>query len=72
MRAAGVDTATTCVPDLLNMRDPEERYYLPRFLDGGEVSMTEFEAEMSGVLQLLRALTKRSRQPRRSLQSTTA
>jgi peptidoglycan/xylan/chitin deacetylase (PgdA/CDA1 family) len=59
MRAAGVATATTCVPGLVKLKDADTRYFLPRFLDGGDVSMIEFEAEMSGVLQLLRALTRR-------------
>ncbi|MFC5510932.1 polysaccharide deacetylase family protein [Massilia jejuensis] len=59
MRAAGVATATTCVPGLVKLQDADARFFLPRFLDGGNVSMIEFEAEMSGVLQLLRALTRR-------------
>lgn len=59
MRAAGVTTATTCLPGLVNGRDPNARYFLPRFLDGGDVSMIEFEAEMSGMLQLLRTLVRR-------------
>lgn len=59
MRDAGVATATTCVPGLVKLRDADTRFFLPRFLDGGDVSMIEFEAEMSGVLQLLRALTRR-------------
>ncbi len=60
MQAAGVATATTCVPGLVRLRDGETRFFLPRFLDGGDVSMIEFEAEMSGVLQLLRTLTRRA------------
>ena len=59
MQSAGVATATTCVPGLVKLRGAEARFLLPRFLDGGDVSMIEFEAEMSGVLQLLRALTRR-------------
>jgi peptidoglycan/xylan/chitin deacetylase (PgdA/CDA1 family) len=59
MRAAGVATATTCVPGLVDTCDPDARYYLPRFLDGGNVSMIEFEAEMSGFLELLRRFTSR-------------
>ncbi|WP_305822831.1 polysaccharide deacetylase family protein [Massilia brevitalea] len=72
MRAAGVATATTCVPGLVDVSDPDARYYLPRFLDGGDVSMIEFEAEMSGVLELLRSLTRRQHRPRRVLRPTTA
>jgi len=59
MRAAGVATATTCLPGLVRLEDGDTRYLLPRFLDGGNVSMIEFEAEMSGVLELLRKLTGR-------------
>jgi peptidoglycan/xylan/chitin deacetylase (PgdA/CDA1 family) len=72
MRAANVATATTCLPGLVDMRDPDTRYYLPRFLDGGDVSMIEFEAEMSGVLQLLRSMARRSSGPRRVLRPTQA
>ncbi|QNA98062.1 polysaccharide deacetylase family protein [Massilia sp. Se16.2.3] len=60
MRAAGVATATTCLPGLVRLDKPDTRYLLPRFLDGGDVSMIEFEAEMSGVLELLRRLTGRA------------
>ena len=60
MQAAGVATATTCLPGLVKPGNPEARFFLPRFLDGGDVAMIEFEAEMSGVLQLLRTLTRRA------------
>ncbi|MFC5460203.1 polysaccharide deacetylase family protein [Massilia niabensis] len=56
MRAAGVRTATTCLPGLVNIAGPDDAFFLPRFLDGGDVSMIEFEAEMSGVLALVRKL----------------
>jgi peptidoglycan/xylan/chitin deacetylase (PgdA/CDA1 family) len=56
MRAAGVRTATTCLPGLVNITGPDDAFFLPRFLDGGDVSMIEFEAEMSGVLVLVRRL----------------
>ena len=56
MRAAGVRTATTCLPGLVNIAGPDDAFFLPRFLDGGDVSMIEFEAEMSGVLALARKL----------------
>jgi len=72
MRAAGVTTATTCVPGLVDLQDPDARYYLPRFLDGGDVSMIEFEAEMSGFTQLLRSIVRGRQQPRRVLRPTTA
>jgi peptidoglycan/xylan/chitin deacetylase (PgdA/CDA1 family) len=56
MRAAGVRTATTCLPGLVDIKNPDDAFFLPRFLDGGDVAMIEFEAEMSGVLALLRKL----------------
>jgi peptidoglycan/xylan/chitin deacetylase (PgdA/CDA1 family) len=59
MQAAGVATATTCVPGLVKLAYRDQRFFLPRFLDGGDVSMIEFEAEMSGVLELLRVLARR-------------
>lgn len=67
MRAAGVATATTCVPGLVKLKDADTRFFLPRFLDGGDVSMIEFEAEMSGVLELLRTLTGRGDMPAHAL-----
>jgi hypothetical protein len=72
MRAAGVKTATTCLPGLVDTRDPDARYYLPRFLDGGDVSMIEFEAEMSGVLELLRRFARRAHRPQRALRPAAA
>ncbi|MGJ9418462.1 polysaccharide deacetylase family protein [Massilia sp. CMS3.1] len=68
MQAAGVSTATTCVPGLVNLRGRNTRFFLPRFLDGGDVAMIEFEAEMSGVLQLLRTLTRRANLTAHALQ----
>jgi peptidoglycan/xylan/chitin deacetylase (PgdA/CDA1 family) len=59
MRAAGVATATTCLPGLVKLDTTDALYLLPRFLDGGDVSMIEFEAEMSGVLEMLRRLARR-------------
>jgi len=63
MRAAGVATATTCLPGLVDMRAPDARWFLPRFLDGGSVAMIEFEAEMSGFLALMRSLARHVRRP---------
>jgi peptidoglycan/xylan/chitin deacetylase (PgdA/CDA1 family) len=61
MRAAGVASATTCLPGLVRQGGggADASYLLPRFLDGGDVSMIEFEAEMSGVTDLLRRLVPR-------------
>lgn len=61
LAALDVRTATTCVPGLTRgAGDDDERYFLPRFLDGGNVEMIEFEAEMSGVLEFARILARRS------------
>lgn len=60
----GVRTATTCLPGLVRPDDGDSRYFLPRFLDGGNVAMIEFEAEMSGVLEFARRLAGRSVVPR--------
>ncbi|WP_020655386.1 polysaccharide deacetylase family protein [Massilia niastensis] len=57
---AGIDvrTGTTCIPGLVRGAGGDERYFLPRFLDGGNVTMIEFEAEMSGVLEFARKLVQ--------------
>lgn len=59
LATAGVSTATTCVPGLVQNANGDNRYFLPRFLDGGDVTMIEFEAEMSGVLGFLRRVIRR-------------
>lgn len=59
LRALNIATATTCLPGLIAADDTDARFFLPRFLDGGNVSMIEFEAEMSGLLHVIRALLKR-------------
>lgn len=48
----GIRSATTCLSGLA--RKGVSRYYLPRFLDGEDVHAIEFEAEMSGLLDLAR------------------
>jgi len=60
LTALGVSTATTCVSGLVRSASGDCRFFLPRFLDGGDVSMIEFEAEMSGVLDFLRRLIGKS------------
>lgn len=55
MTAIGVETATTCIPGLVPRVDNANRYFLPRFLDGTNVTMIEFEAEMSGLLEIVRS-----------------
>jgi peptidoglycan/xylan/chitin deacetylase (PgdA/CDA1 family) len=49
----GVISATTCHASQGSRPD---RYRLPRFLDGEDVSTLEFEAELSGVLHMLRVV----------------
>lgn len=57
----GIDTATTCVPGLVKQDTLVDRHYLPRFLDGADVSMLEFQSEMSGFSDLLRRLRRAGR-----------
>lgn len=52
----GVISATTCTPGLTSGGNGSSPYYLPRFLDGGNVSMIEFEAEMSGIGGVIRSI----------------
>lgn len=59
LKKASVRTGTTCKPGLIHHLSGEQCFFLPRFLDGGDVSMIEFEAEMSGFLNFLRNLTRR-------------
>lgn len=59
LKTAGVSTAVTCRPGLVRTLSGDDRYFLPRFLDGGDVSMIEFEAEMSGVLDFIRRWVRR-------------
>lgn len=54
MAALGVVSGTTCLPGLIDEANPRQCHYLPRFLDGEDVTMLEFQAEMSGFTQLLR------------------
>ena len=49
-----IDSATTCIPGLISSVGGNQKYYLPRFLDGENVHMLEFEAEMSGFTDFLR------------------
>ncbi len=49
-----IQTATTCQPGLVDHHS--HRYELNRFVDGEDVSQIEFEAEMSGLFEILRKL----------------
>lgn len=54
LRDLGVVSATTCVNRLVSAADKAQRYYLPRFLDGENVHMLEFQAEVSGFTEIAR------------------
>jgi peptidoglycan/xylan/chitin deacetylase (PgdA/CDA1 family) len=58
----GVRSSTTCETGLAGAGDP--RHGLRRFLDGESVSDIEFEAELSGFSELLRAASRRARTKR--------
>lgn len=53
-----VHSATTCIPGLIDLSKRQSMMYLPRFLDGENVSQIEFEAEMSGVMSVFRGLAR--------------
>jgi peptidoglycan/xylan/chitin deacetylase (PgdA/CDA1 family) len=55
----GVASGTLCTAGLVSKVNDGNRYFLPRFLDGGNVTMLEFEAEMSGFSNILRRLAGR-------------
>lgn len=52
LEALGIESATTCKPGFVNRRTP--RLELGRFLDGEHIADIEFEAEISGFLELMR------------------
>lgn len=54
LSSMGIDSATTCVTGLVTQPDSTERHYLPRFLDGEDVHLLQFDAEMSGFSELAR------------------
>lgn len=72
LRAAGIETATTCDTGLIYCDTPA--LALPRIVDSARVSRIEFEAEMSGFTELVRRLRgrKRSRLPAISQQNADA
>lgn len=59
LESLGIESATTCVPGLIDSEPATKKYYLPRFLDGENIHMLEFEAEMTGFAELLRRMTRR-------------
>jgi peptidoglycan/xylan/chitin deacetylase (PgdA/CDA1 family) len=54
LKRLGIMTATTCTPGFCD--ENSNRLALPRFLDGENISQIIFEAEVSGVLELLRKI----------------
>lgn len=61
LESLGIESATTCVPGLIDSGPATQKYYLPRFLDGENIHMLEFEAEMTGFAELLRRVTGRAK-----------
>ena len=59
LRAAGIETATTCDSGLVYPDTPA--LALNRIVDSARVSQIEFEAEMSGFTELLRRVRRRNR-----------
>jgi len=55
----GLKSATTCDPGWINPNNLGNRYYLPRFLDSERYSALEFEAEISGFMDIMRRLKRR-------------
>lgn len=53
-----VKSSTTCLPGLNDQNSP--RHALTRFLDGSNIHKLEFEAELSGVLELARKLRRQA------------
>lgn len=64
----GVKSSTTCEPGFARRGMP--RHGLPRFLDSESISAIEFEAELCGLLELLRRITGKSRRIAGKLSST--
>lgn len=54
LRDSAILSATTCLPGFVTKKT--NLYYLPRFLDGDNISQLLFEAEVSGVLGVFRYL----------------
>ncbi len=57
LKKLGIKSAVTCIPGLND--ENSHPYELKRFLDGENISQIEFEAEMSGFLEICRRICKR-------------
>lgn len=58
LKKLGIKSAVTCIPGLNDKNT--HPYELKRFLDGDNISQIEFEAEMSGFMDFVRKLFRRS------------
>jgi peptidoglycan/xylan/chitin deacetylase (PgdA/CDA1 family) len=58
LREQNVVSATTCAAGFVGKKELASPHYLPRFLDGEDVSEIEFLAEISGVADVARSLRK--------------
>jgi peptidoglycan/xylan/chitin deacetylase (PgdA/CDA1 family) len=54
----GIISAATCESGQIEQVDEKNRYSLPRFLDGTDVHVLEFEAELCGILGSMRKLIR--------------
>jgi peptidoglycan/xylan/chitin deacetylase (PgdA/CDA1 family) len=61
LQALQIDSGTTCSPALVRTGGRVSTAYLPRYLDGGNVSMLEFQAMVSGFDHVLRHLISTAR-----------
>ncbi len=56
LKKLGIESATTCLSGFNYLNT--ERFALRRFLDGEHITQVEFEAELSGFLELMRKLRR--------------
>ena len=59
LREHNVISATTCIPGFVDKKSLAAPHYLPRFLDGEDVSEIEFLAEISGTSDVFRRVRRR-------------
>jgi len=66
LKESHIESAVTCDPGLNYANTP--RYALRRFLDGQHISNIQFEAELSGFMEIMRRLRNKLRpQPKKSV-----
>lgn len=56
LKRIGITSASTCDPGFVSYNT--NHYYLPRFLDGENISQIAFEAELSGTAEIFRYVRK--------------